>query len=268
MSLFSKINAKLDFLRNHLERLQPGLIAVSGGVDSRFLAHAAWLWKLDFRAAHAVGPHQSDVERRQSLAWLKAQNRPVHVIAFDPLLLPQVQNNSPRRCYWCKKALFSRLHDLAVEQSAEHVLDGTQADDAHEHRPGRHALRELGVHSPFVQAGMGKTEIRLAAEKLGLSDPEQPSRACLLTRFPYSSQISRQQLEAVGRVEDHLSALGLRQFRFRVLGDKAFLLQLHLDEHQSWQAIREQAIALITNQGLAPFDVRETKCLSGFFDKE
>lgn len=264
----SALNAKLDALRACLKTLQPGLIAVSGGVDSRFLVHVAWGWGLDFQAAHAVGPHQSDGERSQASAWLKAQAGATHVLDFDPLELPEVRNNSSRRCYFCKRALFSRLRDLAATRSCPAVLDGSQWDDAQEYRPGRQALRELGVHSPLAVVGMNKAEIRLCAERLGLAEPRQPARACLLTRFPYDRRISRRRLAAVGRAEDCLHALGLRRFRFRVLADKAFLLQIHPCERLVWRMVNQQAEQHLSGLGLAPFDVVETRRLSGFFDKE
>jgi len=264
----SALKSKFEALRAHLKTLQPGLIAVSGGVDSRFLVHAAWSWGLDFQAAHATGPHQSDGERSQALDWLNAQAGPTHVLDFDPLELPGVLNNSSRRCYLCKRALFSRLRDLAATRSCPAVLDGSQSDDAQEYRPGRQALQELGVHSPLAMVGMNKAQIRLSAERLGLAEPGQPARACLLTRFPYDHRISRHRLAAVGRAEDCLHALGLRRFRFRVLADKAFLLQIHPSECLVWRAVKHQAGQYLAGLGLAPFDVMETERLSGFFDKE
>jgi uncharacterized protein len=246
------------------------MIAVSGGVDSRFLIHAAWSWGLDFQAVHATGPHQSDKGRRQALAWLKTlkagPTQVTQVIDFDPLELPEVQNNSAQRCYLCKLAMFSRFRDLATTRSYSAILDGSQIDDARAFRPGRQALQELGVHSPLAVVGLNKAQVRLSAERLGLSEPDQPARPCLLTRFPYDRKISRQGLAAVGQAEDCLSTLGLRQFRFRVLADNTFLLQIHFSERLVWQAVKPQAGPYIAGLGLEPFDVLETERLSGFFD--
>jgi len=264
----ASLNDRLELLHTLLRSLQPGLIAVSGGVDSRFLIHVAWLWKLDFHAAYAVGPHQSERERRAVLGWLKAQVGFVHMLGFNPLTLPEVRGNAASRCYHCKHALFSHLARLAEAKSLVAVLDGTQADDMRVHRPGRQALQALGVHSPLRQVNMGKAQIRQAAQRLGLAEPGQPSRPCLLTRFPYDYPVSRQQLALVGRVEDNLSALGLQRYRFRLLKGRAFLLQIHEQERNEWQKVKKQALDLISGYGLAPVDVELTGHLSGFFDKE
>lgn len=251
-----------------LQNLQPGLIAVSGGVDSRFLVHIAWHWGLDFHAVHATGPHQSERERGATLKWLRTLAGPVHVLDFNPLTLPQVQVNALSRCYDCKHALFSRLAGLAKAQSLVSVLDGTQKDDLHGHRPGLKALHELGVHSPLALVDMDKMQVRQAARRIGLPEPGQPARPCLLTRFPYDYPISEEHLALVGQVEDRLSALGLQHFRFRVLRSRAFLLQIHDQEHTKWHRLKAQALDVISGYELAPVHVELTKQLSGFFDKE
>jgi pyridinium-3,5-biscarboxylic acid mononucleotide sulfurtransferase len=262
----ASVRAQLSALRTRLEELQPGLIAVSGGVDSRLLLHAARLWGLSFTAVHAAGPHQSAMEQKLTLSRLNDQQGSTLVIPFDPMALPEVRANSRQRCYWCKLALFRQLRDLADQHALRSVLEGTQVDDLHGHRPGYAALQELGVLSPFVHVGMHKADIRKAAVMLDLGEPQQPSRACLLTRFPYEHAVSRSALEAVGRVEDSLTSLGLRSFRFRLTGKKANLLQLHPQDHPLWQRRQSEARTVIKAEGLAPFDVSVTEKLSGYFD--
>ncbi len=259
---------RLAALHRLLESLQPGLIAVSGGVDSRLLAHVARIWGLDFQLAYATGPHQTEQERQAALDWLGAQGKPMHVVGFDPLVFPEVHNNDPQRCYYCKRALFTLLGELAAACALPHILDGTQADDLRGHRPGWSALVELGVRSPLVDAGMDKADIRQAAQMFHMGNPDQPARPCLLTRFPYSRAISRKRLAAVGQVEDRLAGLGLLRFRFRVLTKGNYCLQIHRAERQVWQMVATQALAIMSNVGLTPCDVMETEQLSGFFDKE
>lgn len=260
------LNAKLEILRTLLETLQPGLIAVSGGVDSRFLIHASRLWNLEFQAVHAVGPHQSALEQRQTLALLQTQNVAPRIIRFDPLAQPEVRSNAHQRCYWCKKALFALFREMSAAASIRSLLDGTHQDDLAIHRPGRKALQELNVHSPLAGAQMTKADIRQAAALFGLDAPDQPSRACLLTRFPYDRQVTAADLGAVGRVEDSLSALGLSRFRFRVTGRERNLLQIHPDENHLLRNHQECMRDLVALEGLAPFDISLTSRLSGYFD--
>lgn len=262
----ASLNSKLDALRVHLEALQPGLIAVSGGVDSRFLAHAARLWSLDYQFVHAVGPHQSALEQRQTMALLRAQDVIPRVIRFDPLSQPEVRDNSRLRCYWCKKALFTIFQEMAAAESPRSVLDGTHLDDLTAHRPGQKALQELGVHSPLAQAGLTKADIRQASARLGLEAPDQPSRACLLTRFPYDRRVTAADMEAVGRVEEGLSALGLSRFRFRITGGDRNLLQVHPDESHALHTHEKCLHDLVARAGLAPFAIALTTQLSGYFD--
>lgn len=251
-----------------MDRLQPGLIAVSGGVDSRFLAHAAWSWGLDFHAAYAAGPHQTAAEQQRTLAWLRLQPGTVHVVRFSPLDLPVVRANPRRRCYHCKHALFSRLKTLAREQARSAVLDGTQSDDLTRHRPGLQALHELGIHSPLAQTRWAKADIRLAAALMGLTDPLQPAKPCLLTRFAYDRPVAEAQLDAVRAAEDRLEQLGLLRFRLRVPGDKALLLQIANDEQKQWEVIQKQAKSFFAALGLPLVHVHFTNAVSGFFDKE
>lgn len=251
-----------------MHSLQPGLIAVSGGVDSRFLAHAAWSWGLDFHAVYAAGPHQTASEQQRTLAWLNPQPGPVHIVRFSPLDLPVVRANPRRRCYHCKHALFSRFKTLAREQACSAVLDGTQSDDLTKHRPGRQALHELGIHSPLARTGWAKADIRLAAALMGLADPLQPAKPCLLTRFAYDQPVTEARLAAVRAAEDRLEQLGLRRFRLRVPGDKALFLQVISDEQEQWEVVQKQAKSFFAALGLPLVHVRFTNAVSGFFDKE
>ncbi|WP_052813247.1 ATP-dependent sacrificial sulfur transferase LarE [Desulfonatronum thioautotrophicum] len=262
----TSLESKLNALRGRLEHLQPGLIAVSGGVDSRLLLHIARQWKLEFSAVHAVGPHQSLQEQRQNKALLQGYPIISDRLHFNPLTLTEVRSNSQERCYWCKKALFTIILDIADKRSLRHVLDGTQQDDLAAHRPGHRALRELAIQSPLAWVGLTKNDIRRAAKMFGLAAPDQPARACLLTRFPYNRPISTANLDAVGQIEDALSDLGLRRFRFRITGHTTNLLQLHPEEPllhpPQWDRL-QQAVA---NAGLGSFDISITTNLSGFFD--
>jgi uncharacterized protein len=141
----------------------------------------------------------------------------------DPLALPGLDRNPPDRCYWCKRNLFQRLDEIARAEGHGVLVDGSNTDDALEHRPGRRALAELGVRSPLAEAGLDKAAVRTLAKRLDLPW-DLPAEACLATRFPHDTPLTPEGLARVGRAEDALRALGVRgPFRVRVHGDLARL---------------------------------------------
>ncbi|MDP2268057.1 MAG: ATP-dependent sacrificial sulfur transferase LarE, partial [Deltaproteobacteria bacterium] len=125
----------------------------------------------------------------------------------------------PERCYFCKQELFSRLGEIAAQEKAIYVLDGTNLDDLGDFRPGRKAAQELGVRSPLLEAGLTKDDIRFFSRELGLTTWDKPACACLSSRFPYGTRITPEKLSQVERGEDYLRSLGFIQFRLRHHGD-------------------------------------------------
>ena len=125
------------------------------------------------------------------------------------------------RCYRCKKYLFKAVKDAAKQAGAKVVLDGTNADDLKQYRPGLRALEELGIQSPLKEAGLTKTQVRQLAEEYGISVANRPAAPCLATRFPYGETLTVDKLRRVGQGEDYLKGLGLYNVRLRVHGDVA-----------------------------------------------
>jgi uncharacterized protein len=249
----------MDALFTRLREISPLAVALSGGLDSRFLAHAAQLASCSMLLLHASGPHVSPRESERTKAWAAEQELPLRIVPFDPLTLPAVAANSKERCYFCKKALLETLRPHA----AGHTLcDGTQADDLlHPHRPGLRALKEADLRSPLAEAGLGKTQIRELACFSGLVQPEQPARPCLLTRLAYGLRPDAGLLARLAAAETALEDAGLSDFRLRLTPAP----QLHvpaLSEDSLKSAARTLAI-----YGFAEAQLIRVDSLSSFFDR-
>lgn len=156
-----------------LRGLPPLAVAFSGGLDSRFLCHAARLCGCDVLALHARGPHHSAGRERAGRAMGAGELPPLLLVDFDPLALPEVAANSRERCYGCKKGLIATLRMALRETESERdesrrlLCDGSNADDLRAFRPGLRALAEAGVRSPLAEAGLSKETIRALAASTG-----------------------------------------------------------------------------------------------------
>jgi uncharacterized protein len=134
---------------------------------------------------------------------------------------PRFVANDPQRCYHCKMGRFAGLRDLAWQEGYHYVVEGTNADDKGDHRPGRKAARELGVRSPLEEAGLSKAQIRELARRRGLPNWDAPSNACLASRIPYGTPITLETLSRIERAERLLRELGFRELRVRDHGEMA-----------------------------------------------
>ncbi len=212
----------LERLVGHLTPLGSALVAFSGGADS---ALVAW-------AAHAaLGESALAVTARsESLAPAEAESaralaRTIGIvqeeIAYSEIAIPGYADNPPDRCYLCKGELFRRLAAIAAERGLAAVLDGSNADDVGDYRPGRRAGAERAVRSPLAELGIGKAAVREALRGLGLPVWDKPSGPCLSSRIPYGDPITREKLEQVGRAEAALRELGFRELRVRHHGSTA-----------------------------------------------
>ncbi len=203
-----------------LKDLRPFVIAFSGGVDSSFLLHRAVAATRSGAMAVTVRtPYMAAREIDEATAFALSRGIDHKIIDME---IPAVINNNPReRCYLCKKLLFARISDFAAEKGFRNVVDGTNAGDSGESRPGIRALRELGIRSPLAESGLTKNEIRDLLLKDGIPLWNKPSLSCLLTRIPYNTEVSDGMLRMIEKAEDFLFEKGYPGTRVRLHGEVA-----------------------------------------------
>jgi uncharacterized protein len=192
-------------------------------VDSVFLAKVALdtLGASNVLAVTGRSPAYPDVQRDVALACSRDFGIPHLEIDTDELNDPNYAANPSNRCYFCKSELWTQLRRVADERNIAEVLDGSNADDAHDYRPGMQAARERAVRSPLLEAGLTKADIRALSQRLGLPTWDQPSAPCLSSRLPYGLAVTPQRLREVESAEAAVRALGFRDFRVRHHGNAA-----------------------------------------------
>lgn len=223
-SMLMPIDAKYGRLQRILAEGGPTLVCYSGGVDSTFLLKVAVDVLGDGAVAlTAVSPSLA-AEEREAAARLAREigARQVEVETREMASAGYVAN-SPRRCYFCKDALFTEAKRVARELGLSTIVYGVNADDAADFRPGMEAAREHGIGGPLLEAGLGKAEIRELSRRLGLPTADKPAQPCLASRLPYGTEVTIERLRTVERGESALRRLGFRALRVRHHGDVARL---------------------------------------------
>jgi uncharacterized protein len=213
---------KVDQLRASLRARGSALVAFSGGVDSTFVLKVA-REELGDRAVAltAISESVAPAERRaaQELArTLGARHIEVDSHELDN---PEYARNPTDRCYFCKSELYALCERARAELGLGAVVDGFNADDRGDHRPGHQAARESSVFSPLAEVGLTKDEIRAWSKRLGLPTWEKPAMPCLASRIPYGTPVTRERLAQIGAAESELRHLGFRELRVRHHGDIA-----------------------------------------------
>jgi uncharacterized protein len=211
------LQVKLADCRRLLRRSASVVVAFSGGVDSTFLLALAaeTLGRDKTLAAMGVSASLADRERkdgRQTAARLGVE---LVEIRTGELADPSYFSNPPDRCFQCKSELYRHLHTLAENRGIHTIINGTNADDTGDYRPGLRAASDFGIQSPLLEAGLTKKEIRTASRSMGLSTWDKPAMACLASRIPYGRQITVEKLSRIEQAEYMLRDNGFPQCRVR-----------------------------------------------------
>jgi uncharacterized protein len=224
------LRAKEARLQTLLEGMDSIIVAYSGGVDSAYLACVA----AQARPGHVLcvtadSPSYPRRHRELALRIARDFGLPHEIIPTAEMERPEYRANPANRCYYCKHELYTCLSQIARERQMAVIVDGNNADDRGDYRPGRQAAREFGVRSPLDEADLKKDDIRALSRARGLPTWDEPASACLSSRIPYQQEVTEPKLRMVEQAEEALRDLGFRVVRVRH-HDSLARIEIHRDE--------------------------------------
>jgi uncharacterized protein len=221
---------KQQLLEQSLSKLGRTLVAYSGGVDSAYLAYAAYRVLGDqMLAVIADSPSLARTHLRDAIVFAEEQNIPLRVVKTAEMERPEYIRNDTQRCFHCKDELFTVMEQYAGQHGFDSIAYGVNLDDQGDFRPGQRAAREHRVAAPLLDAGLTKSDIRELSERAGLRVWDKPASACLSSRIEYGRPVTAEALAAVEQGEDALRSLGFTQVRVRHHGEIA-RLEISRDE--------------------------------------
>ncbi|MDB9373887.1 ATP-dependent sacrificial sulfur transferase LarE [Nodularia sphaerocarpa] len=216
------LTEKFEQLKVLFGEMEQALIAYSGGIDSTLVAKIAYDVLGDRTlAVTAVSPSLLPEELEDAKIQAATMGIPHKIVQTHEMDNPNYTSNPVNRCYFCKSELHDTLKPLALQLGYPYVVDGVNADDLHDYRPGIQAAKERGARSPLAEIGVTKAEVRQLSQQLHLPWWDKPAQPCLSSRFPYGEEITVAKLQRVGRAEIYLRKLGWQNLRVRSEGDTA-----------------------------------------------
>lgn len=243
------MNEKTEKLKSLLVRMEKVIVAYSGGIDSTLLLMIAHDTlgdqALGLTTVSASVPKAELVESKEIAKKIGAQHIILHTCETDD---PKYLENTPNRCYYCRQITYKDILTYGHENGYDYILDGTNADDVDDHRPGRKAAREHGVRSPLQEVGLTKSEIRIIARESGLPNWDKPAAACLSSRIPYGTRITIEILSKIDAAESALKALGFSQIRVRH-HDRVARIEISPDEFIALLSQREVVLSNLKDLG-------------------
>ncbi len=226
------MDKKLEILKEYIKSLDKAAVAFSAGVDSTFLLKIAHeILGDNVVAITAKSDFFPQREIEGAINYCKKEGISHKLIELE--IKNEISENPPNRCYLCKKEMFKNFL-----QFSKNILEGSNVDDTRDYRPGMQAVKELGIKSPLLEAGLTKREIRILSKEFNLPTAEKPSFACLASRFVYGEKITPQKLKMIDSAEEYLLNKGFRQIRVRLHNNIARIEALP-DEFEKLLEIRE-----------------------------
>ena len=217
-------------LKDFFEVIKRVAVAFSGGVDSSYLLYAAKKHGADVTAYYVKSQFQPEFEFEDAKKIAELTGAEMKVLKVDALSDPRVRANPADRCYWCKRNIMGAVTRAAAGDGFALIIDGTNASDPSDDRPGMRALKEFGIRSPLRECGITKAEVRERSKEAGLPVWDKPAYACLATRIQTGEEITEEDLARTEKAEAAISDMGFRDFRVRLRGGNA-LLQVTSEQH-------------------------------------
>lgn len=241
---------KWDHLIDRLKSFENIGVALSGGVDSALVCAAGVqaVWNKKVTAFTILSTMENPLENEDARRITELLQVNLVTIELDELEIEEVRSNPPDRCYHCKNARLKEISNQASHFGIGQLVDGSNADDLNDYRPGRKALLEQGIVSPLAESGITKKEVRLLAKWLGLPVWNKPSEPCLASRFPYGTEINHTRLQQVACAEKVLRQSGFTEFRVRY-HESVARIEVHPDSFEFIMKRHAEIVTAIKNCG-------------------